>query len=96
MGETRQNHKFLLESLKERDHLKDLGVDGRISGLNESQENWASGYGLNSCGSGNEQLAGCCEHCHEISGSTKGGEFLDYMSVLLVSEEGLSPRSYLP
>jgi hypothetical protein len=34
-------------------------------------------------------VAGSCEHSSEPSGSVKGGEFLDSLSVLLVSQEGL-------
>jgi hypothetical protein len=30
-----------------------------------------------------------CEHGNESSGSVKDGEFLDYLSVLSVSREGL-------
>lgn len=34
-------------------------------------------------------MAGPCEHCNEPLGSMKGGEFLDQLSVLLASVEGL-------
>jgi hypothetical protein len=34
-------------------------------------------------------VAGFCEHGNEPSGSIKCGEFLDYLSVLLASYEGL-------
>jgi hypothetical protein len=34
-------------------------------------------------------MAGSCEHGDEPSGSIKCGEFLYYLSVLLVSQEGL-------
>jgi hypothetical protein len=34
-------------------------------------------------------VAGSCEHDNESLDSIKGGEFLDYLSVLLVSEGGL-------
>jgi hypothetical protein len=34
-------------------------------------------------------VAGSCEHGNEPSGSIKCEEFLDYLSVLLVSQEGL-------
>jgi hypothetical protein len=34
-------------------------------------------------------VAGSCEHGNETSGSIKCGEFLDYLSILLASEEGL-------
>jgi hypothetical protein len=33
-------------------------------------------YGLDSCASGQGIVAGSCEYGNEISGSTKGGEFL--------------------
>jgi hypothetical protein len=35
------------------------------------------------------QVAGSCEHGNEPSGSIKCGEFLDYLSLLLASQEGL-------
>jgi hypothetical protein len=35
------------------------------------------------------QVAGSCEHGNEPSGSIKCGEFLEQLSVLLVSQEGL-------
>jgi hypothetical protein len=34
-------------------------------------------------------VAGSCEHGNESSGSIKCGEFLDWLSVLLASQEGL-------
>jgi hypothetical protein len=34
-------------------------------------------------------MANSCEHGNESSGSVKCGEFLDYLSVLLGSQEGL-------
>jgi hypothetical protein len=34
-------------------------------------------------------VAGSCEHGDEPSGSTECGEFPDYLSVLLASQEGL-------
>jgi hypothetical protein len=34
-------------------------------------------------------VVGSCEHGNEPSGSIKCGEFLDYLSVLLASQEGL-------
>jgi hypothetical protein len=35
---------------------------------------------------------GCCEQGNDPSGSIKGGEFLDQLSVLLASEDGLFPH----
>jgi hypothetical protein len=34
-------------------------------------------------------VTGSCEHGNEPSGSIKCGEFLDYLRVLLASQEGL-------
>jgi hypothetical protein len=34
-------------------------------------------------------MAGFCEHGNEYSFSIKGGEFLDYLSILLAPQEGL-------
>jgi hypothetical protein len=35
---------------------------------------------MDSSGSGSGQVAGSREQCHEISGSIKGGEFLEELS----------------
>jgi hypothetical protein len=35
------------------------------------------GGGVDSCGSREGQVAGCCEHCDEISGFVKRGEYFD-------------------
>jgi hypothetical protein len=37
--------------------------------------------GLDSSGSGQGPVAGCCEHGDKHSDSMKGEEFLDYLSV---------------
>jgi hypothetical protein len=34
-------------------------------------------------------VAGSCEHDNEFSGSIKGREFLDWLSILLASQDGL-------
>jgi hypothetical protein len=36
--------------------------------------------GLDSFGSGQGPIAGCCEHGNELPGSIKGGEFLDLLT----------------
>ena len=41
------------------------------------QEGRCGGYGLDRAGSEYWQVAGCCEFGNELSGSVKGGEFLD-------------------
>jgi hypothetical protein len=43
--------------------------------------------GLDSPCTGYGQLAGRCEHGDETSGSIKGGEFIDYLSVLFVFKD---------
>jgi hypothetical protein len=65
------------KNLNGREHLEDVGVDGRIL-------EWILGkYGgmcvLDSSGSGYGPVVGCCEHGNEPSGSIRGGggEFLD-------------------
>jgi len=37
-------------------------------------------WGKNACGSERGSVSGCCEHGNELSGSTKGREFLDWLS----------------
>jgi hypothetical protein len=50
---------FWWGNLREGDHLKDPGVDGRII-LNWVSEKWDGGHGLDRSGSGQGQVAGCC------------------------------------
>jgi hypothetical protein len=47
--------------------------------------------GLDSSGSGYKPMVGSCEHVNEPLGSIKCGKFLDYLSMLLSSQEGLCP-----
>jgi hypothetical protein len=42
---------FWWGNLSERDHLKDLGIDGRIK-LKCISKKWDGGHGLECCGSG--------------------------------------------
>jgi hypothetical protein len=65
-----------LESLKERDHLEDVGIYGRII-LNVSYENRFHRCGVDSSSSGQGPMAGCCKHSNKPFGSMKGREFLD-------------------
>jgi hypothetical protein len=58
--------RFWWESPKERDHLEDQGVGGKMG------SEWilgilAWGCGLNSTGSGQGPVAGCCECGDELS-----------------------------
>jgi hypothetical protein len=63
--------KLSSETLKGREKAEGLGVDGKII------LEWMGRRGLDSSGSGQGPVAGCCEHGNEPSGSIKGGEFLD-------------------
>jgi hypothetical protein len=62
--------------MRERDHLEDPGVNGRII-LRWIFREWDRGHGLDRAGSGQGQVAGCCECGNELSGSIKCEEFLE-------------------
>ena len=68
------NTGFWWGNLKHRDHLEDL--DGRII-LKCILENSDEGHGLDRFGSGQGQVAGCCECDNEPSGSIKCEGFLE-------------------
>jgi hypothetical protein len=68
---------FWLENLKGRDHLEDLGIDGKII-LRLSEVNSMESCGLDSSVSEEGPVAGgSCEHDNERSVSIKFQEFLD-------------------
>ena len=69
---------FWWGNMRERDHLGDPGVDGRIV-LKQFFGSGTWGYGLDRAGSGYGQVAGTCKYGNEPSGSVKCGEFLDYL-----------------
>jgi hypothetical protein len=60
--------RFWWESPKERDHLEDQVVGGKM-GSEWILGRLAWGYGLHSTGSGQGPVAGCCECGDEPSGS---------------------------
>jgi len=67
---------FWWGNLKERDHLEDSGIDGRII-LGRIFRKWDVGHGLDRSGSRYGQIVNTCECGNEPSGSIKCGEFLD-------------------
>ena len=69
---------FWWENLRERDHMKEAGVDGTII-LRWIFRKWDVGRGLDRGGSGYGQVAGTCECGNEPSGSVKCGKFLDWL-----------------
>jgi hypothetical protein len=68
MGEERKVFKVLVESPKERDHLEDQGVGGRM-GSECILGRLAWGCGLDLTGSGQGPVVGCCGCGDEPSGS---------------------------
>jgi hypothetical protein len=68
MGEDRTVYRVLWEIPKERDHWEDQGVGGKMgSELILGRLAW--GCGLDSTGSGQGPMAGCCECGDEPPGS---------------------------
>jgi hypothetical protein len=67
--------KFWSESLKGRDHLEYLDVNGRII-LRWILGNEVGGCGLNLPSSGKGPVAGCSENGNEPSLCTNRGQFL--------------------
>jgi hypothetical protein len=65
----------LVERHEIKNHLEDLGVDGRIK-LKWIFKKWDSGGAWNGSDSGQGQVARSCECGNESSGSVKCGELL--------------------
>jgi len=53
------------------------------------------GCGLDSSGSGQGQVASCCEHGNEPSGTIKGREFIGYLSDCQLLKKDCTPQSML-
>jgi len=78
---------FWWGNLRERDHLGDTSVNGRVL------LRWifskcigGGGYGLDRAGSEQGQVAGTCECGNKPSDSIKCGEFLDWLRSLASQE----------
>jgi len=76
MGRDEAYTGFWWGNLRERDHLGDPGVDGKIV-LKLISRKWMWRCGLDRTGSGEGQVAAVCECGNQPSGSIKCGEFLD-------------------
>jgi hypothetical protein len=63
--------KFWLESLKNIDHLEDLGIDGRISEWMAGKLGWVGVLDLS--GSGSAPVLGSYERRNDPLGFIKGG-----------------------
>ena len=76
MGKGRRTYRVLVGKPEGRGRLGRLRCrwDDNIK-MDLRELGW--GHGLNRCGSGLGQMAGCCEYGNESSGSMKCGEFLD-------------------
>ena len=75
MGDRRGVYRILEENLRERNHVEDLGVDGRII------SKWSSRSGIRRLGldcfsSGYRRVVDACECGNEPSGSKNEGNFL--------------------
>jgi len=68
------------ENLKGRDHLEDVGTDGRII-LEWNLKMGVEKCGVDASGSGQGLVAGSCVHRNETSASIKGEEFLDWVTI---------------
>jgi hypothetical protein len=78
MGRGQVHTGFWWGNLKERGHLEDPGMAGRIIVI------WISGIGMGGAWTGliwlkTGHVAGTCDCCNEPSGPTKCGEFIDEM-----------------
>jgi hypothetical protein len=79
MGACRSAFRVLVGKVREEDHLEYPGMDGRLI-LKWTFEKWVGGREgprLDESGSGQEQVAVCCQCGNELSGSIKCGEFCD-------------------
>ena len=67
---------FLWGNLKEREHLEDVGAEGRIIGWIFRKWDEGGWHGLDLSGSGYGQVSAICKCGNEPSDSIKCGEFL--------------------
>jgi hypothetical protein len=94
MGEMRNAYNILVpKNLKGREHLEDLGVDGRIILEWVLEGHKVGRCGLAASGSGCGPVAGCCERGNEPSISIKGRESLEQLSDCQLLKKGCAPWS---
>ena len=70
-GRTEGPTRFWWETLKEKDYLQDVGVDGRIIFKIHLKESGEEGREMDWSGLGQGQVAGSCEHGDGPSGTIK-------------------------
>ena len=59
------------------DRTRVSGMRGKQYSVGLFEINLMGGFGVASTGSEQGAAVGCCEHCHEISGSTQVSEFIE-------------------
>jgi hypothetical protein len=73
MANRRAAYNIWWENLRERDHLKDLGVDGKVI-LKGVFKKWIRTHGLDRSGLGQD---GACDRGNTLPSYTKCGNFID-------------------
>jgi hypothetical protein len=86
-------YRVFVVSFREQDHLECLSADGRVI-LKWVFKKWDREHRLDLSGSGQGQMAGCCECGNEPSVSMKSGKFIDWLTTCWIFKES-TLRSYL-
>jgi hypothetical protein len=93
--EIKNAYKILFGKPKEKSPLERPGHrwEGSNIKINFREIGWVRGCGLDSSGSGQRPMAGSCEHGYELTGSIKGGRFLDQLNNYQLLKEDFAPWS---